>query len=133
MRFQPSAVVCVLLAPWGVSEAFTCTKATVGGNISRQQSLAWRKSAVVDDQQAKSSPGNGVASLTLDIISKLRFRETRRELEQRDLDGSGTFSAMKQRLREVAVGSNPTETNASEEVAVIDKDILDNVSGVSFP
>jgi len=48
--------------------------------------------------------------LTNEVISKLRFREARKELESRSLDTSGTLSAMRDRLRLATLGMKRTAT-----------------------
>jgi hypothetical protein len=50
-----------------------------------------------------SAQDDGI-NLTRDMIKKLRFREIQHELQRRELDASGTLSAMRDRLRQV---SNP--------------------------
>jgi hypothetical protein len=52
-------------------------------------------------------------SLTKDIVSKLRFRELQKELEKRQMDASGTYTDMRQRLLYVAAtSSSSTATTA---------------------
>ena len=77
--------------------------------------------------------------MTVDIISKLRFREVQRELERRELDTSGTFTSMRERLRHAAMAETTTTTtttngdhhqaeqNAENNVRVIDEDSLNSV------
>lgn len=82
-------------------------------------------------------------SLTRDIVSKLRFRELQRELERRQMDASGTYTDMKQRLLHVATiddeenegtGGSTTSPSSemngsdSDDVRVIDQDFLNTVS-----
>ena len=70
-----------------------------------------------------------VESLTNELISKLRFRAVRRELERRALDTGGTFSAMKNRLREAVLGLKPTSNSIGDEESTlkISRDVLDEV------
>ena len=57
-----------------------------------------------DAVDATSEEQSLPSSLTQDIISKLRFRDLRRELEGRDLDVYGTTAQLRARLREAALG-----------------------------
>ena len=69
-------------------------------------------------------------SLSNELISKLRFRAVRQELERRALDTSGTLSAMKNRLREAALGLKSTNGSIeNEEARAIDmgRNVLDEV------
>ena len=69
-------------------------------------------------------------SLTNDIISKLRYRDIVKELEQRDLDTSGTLSDMKDRLRQVTMidgEAMTTKNKNADETYDIDKEALDKV------
>jgi hypothetical protein len=85
-------------------------------------SLAVRNSAVL----AETVLDKNVESLTNDLISNLRFRAVRRELERRALDTSGTLSEMKKRLRKAALGMKPTIENV-ESTLSIKPDALDKV------
>jgi hypothetical protein len=83
---------------------------------------------------AATVPKKGIENLTIDIVAKLRFREVQRELEARQLDTSGTFTDMRQRLRHVAaveVGEEPIASpkyTESGNIRLIDEESLNNVS-----
>ena len=63
--------------------------------------------------------------MTVDIISKLRFREAVKELELRELDATGTLTDMRTRLRELVTGDETG--NAGDDVRVIEEESLNNV------
>lgn len=71
---------------------------TVSSPVNRFVSTAAAESSVDTDAT------EGDSSLTQDLISKLRFRDLRRELEGRDLDASGTTAQLRDRLRVAALG-----------------------------
>jgi hypothetical protein len=54
--------------------------------------------------EAEQSEISATHTLTKDLISKLRFRELRRQLEGRHLDPTGTTGQLRTRLRESAFG-----------------------------
>ena len=117
MRYQASAIAYFFLTISGTTNAF------VPAQQSGRPSLAALRSAVVEET-TDVNPKMGY--LTNDLISKLRFREVQRELERRQLETSGTLSAMKNRLREATIGTIRLEN--MEDVREIDGDALDEVS-----
>lgn len=60
-------------------------------------------SNLIETEEAILSP-NATISLTQDLISKLRFRDLRRELEGRQLETTGTTGQLRTRLREATLG-----------------------------
>jgi pentatricopeptide repeat protein len=75
-------------------------------------------------------------SLTNDVISKLRFREVQRALQHRNLDTTGTFSAMKERLRAYENCGKPlTGSTPSDEECAMDESELNSIfakRGIEF-
>ncbi|KAG7366982.1 PPR: pentatricopeptide repeat domain containing protein [Nitzschia inconspicua] len=142
MKFSPVAVAACLALFISPGEAFFPSS-------SRQQHAPRSPTEIQSTAEASTAsnavtattPKKGIEKLTLDIVSKLRFREVQRELEARQLDTSGTFTDMRQRLRHVAVteGSDDQmaqkQTNGSEKVRVIDEEALNNAfqaTGIVF-
>ena len=121
MKFHSSAIATVLALSLGSASAFV--PANPNGNLQ----VGGMNSAVVDDETATATK-----SLTNDIISKLRFREARQELERRELDASGTLSAMRDRLRHASGYSSAPVLGRSEDGAAIDEEALNKVS-YNFP
>ncbi len=65
---------------------------------------------------SSSSSTTATSSLTLDLVSKLRYRELREELSQRQLPHEGTTTQLRDRLRKAAiVECNLTETGELDE------------------
>jgi hypothetical protein len=72
-----------------------------------------------------------MATLTSDIISKLRFRQVQKELELRQLETSGTFTDMKKRLMHIAADAGTDKSGTSQDdVLVIDEDAINSVRAV---
>lgn len=86
-------------------------------------SLPALNSAIAMEAAADSN----VESLSTDLISKLRFREVRRELERRSLDNTGTLTAMKDRLREAALDTKSIRTEELEGTKTSNGEALDEV------
>jgi hypothetical protein len=83
--FVPAKQLQLRLSMMGVSSTVQSSDATEADTIS------------------SSAQDEGI-NLTREMIKKLRFREIQHELQRRELDASGTLSAMRDRLRQV---SNP--------------------------
>lgn len=110
MRFQKSA-----LAILSISAAFGTSSAFSAGKTPRNVPSAIRSSIVAD-----LAPTSAAESLSNDIISKLQFREARRELERLQLDTTGTLSGMRNRLRNATLDKR-TDENMDERVIDGDK------------
>ena len=155
MRFDPAVVAAVLALLVDPCSAFQ-------GQVGRESiygtpsSSAFPISLKGSSGYSKKGPTSGVArgsastfsvaldstevdedvttKLTHDIISKLRFREVQRELERRELDTSGTFTDMRQRLRllvpDKTEKEQPYETGTNAHV--IGEDALNAVSTVQL-
>lgn len=95
------------------------------GVSTRGENLIARKVAAPEiDEETKT----GMTTLTRDLVSKLRFREAKEELERRELDASGTLTDMRSRLRELAVdGETDQNSSANANVRVVDAEALNNV------
>jgi hypothetical protein len=121
MKYRASSVASFLLSVSASAYAF------VPCRLQPWPSPAVLSSAAVVQEGFADAK---VESLTNDLISKLRFRAVRRELEQRALDTSGTFSAMKDRLREAVLGTKMTGTPIEnlERARAINGDALAEVS-----
>ena len=78
-----------------------------------------------DERKALDEIATKLKTLTIDIISKLRFREAVKELELRELDATGTLTDMRTRLRELVPGDETG--NAGDDVRVIEEESLNNV------
>ena len=126
MKFSPVAVAACLALFISPSDAFMTSRVQHAASPVTLHSTA---EAVETETAAKA----GIEKLTVDVVSKLRFREVQRELEARQLDTSGTFTSMRQRLLNVAAqeGGGVNGTNGEKKAAsvrVIDSDSLNNVS-----
>jgi hypothetical protein len=88
---------------------------------------------MVVEETTTSTAKIPLESLTNDVISKLRFREAQSELEQRELDTSGTLSAMRDRLRQEAVQMSAATQKAEGDVVVMDEETLNKVSNRNAP
>jgi hypothetical protein len=122
MKYQASVVASILALSLGASHAFAPP------NQNGRPSLSVMKSMAVDDKATSTTTETPFDSLTLDLISKLRFREAQRQLEQRDLDATGTLSAMRDRLRQVADGKDSAMQTAQDSTPVIDEETMNKVS-----
>lgn len=104
MRFHFS--LFLLLQPTAAWITTTATTTTILPK-SHSETRLFSESAVT----ASSSSTAATASLTLDLVSKLRYRELRDELSQRQLPHDGTTTQLRDRLRKAAiVECNLTET-----------------------
>lgn len=123
MKFRSSVVASTLLALSGASssEAFVPSKHT-----GRVPSTSLLKGVAVDETVDQVASDSKIEALTNDIISKLRFREVQKELEMREMDSSGTLSAMRSRLREVTLSTTVSPKNGAETLN-IDEDALNEV------
>lgn len=116
MKYQTSVVASFLLA-------LSSTNAFVPSKQNGRSYNVAVKSAVVDEKVTSGS--SSMDSLTIDLISKLRFREVQRELERRALSTNGTLSNMKDRLRQATAGmSVPMPMDGTD---MTDKHDLDEV------
>lgn len=101
---------------------------------TQRRSIEVSSTAGVDTDVKTATDSNSdektIVALTEDIVSKLRFREVQRELEIRDLDTSGTFTCMRNRLREVAsndfVGENSNTSEDQTSTRVIGEDAVND-------
>jgi hypothetical protein len=116
MRYSASVVASALLLSVGSTSAFAPSKQT------SRHSLVELQSAVEEATETTKAVSTN-SNLTYDDISRLRFREVKRELEYRQLDASGTHSALKYRLR---VAELCIETEVPE--SVIRGELLNDVS-----
>ena len=127
MKFSPVAVAACLALFIAPSEGFMTTRVQNAANPVSLQSTA----EAVETETA-AAPKAGIENLTVDIASKLRFREVQRELEARQLDTSGTFTSMRQRLLNVAAqegGVNGTNgEKKATNVRVVDSESINSVS-----
>jgi hypothetical protein len=122
MKFQASVVASILALSLGASHAFAPP------NQNGRTSLSVVKSMAVEDKATSTTTETAFDSLTVDLISKLRFRDAQRELEQRDLDTTGTLSAMRDRLRQVAGGKDYAMQTAHDSIYVIEEETMNKVS-----
>ena len=122
MKFESSVVALALASLAAQSTAFQPV-----GISSRpvQQVARMVTSSEVETVESTESGSAELKTLTVDIISKLRFREAVKELELRELDATGTLTDMRTRLREL-VTSDETG-NAGGDVRVIEEESLNNV------
>ncbi|KAL7571300.1 hypothetical protein ACA910_008952 [Epithemia clementina (nom. ined.)] len=102
---------------------------------NRRQSGLLRVAAAIPDTSVSegSSAASTTTALTVDIISKLRFRELQTELAHRNLDTTGTTSQLRTRLRQ-AEGLTPEECVVNEDDMAdecVDEPKLNSIS-VSF-
>lgn len=145
MKFRPSAVAAILVllidSSWAFCPSHLQTLQPQKPRLKARSTTVIIKSTGVEEASAPSSPSSGTAdaateleNLTRDIVSKLRFREVLRELERREMDTSGTFTDMRQRLLHAAaaagdVADRSSEKNdGSDDVRVIDQEFLNAVS-----
>jgi hypothetical protein len=139
MKFSPVAVAACLALFVTPGDAFFPASSSTDRRhppvSSRTVIYSTAEAPPAPDAATAATPKKGIEKLTIDIVSKLRFREVQRELEARQLDTSGTFTDMRQRLRHVAAkegGDEPTAQKKPKEsgnVRVIDEESLNNVSG----
>jgi len=140
MKLKSSVVAIALASFAATSTAFQ--PGNVGFRSSKRQSQNVRMETAPEVEAETDilvSSKNGSAelkTLTMDIISKLRFREVQRELERRDLDTSGTFTEMRTRLKNLAIDkSNKGNVKEEEPVRVIGEKALNNAfekKGIAF-
>jgi hypothetical protein len=138
MKFHPVCVAAFLAFLVNQSEAFSH-----GGSCRVSSSMVLKSTTAQVEEMTSVSSKRGIDNLTVDIISKLRFREVQRELERRQLDTSGTFTSMRERLRHVAMAETNEENshdnaassqqskNDAGNVRVIDEDSLNSVGATS--
>lgn len=94
-------------------------------------------STSLKDDLTTGSADTGLETSTNGNISKLRFREVRRELERRNLDTSGTFTDMKKRLllhSDEKQGSKHTDENKTT-LSLVDEGDLNaafEAKGITF-
>lgn len=69
---------------------------------TRSPSSSFRTEATPDSTSLSTNTASATETLTQDLISKLRFRELRRELAHRHLPEAGTTSQLRSRLRQAA-------------------------------
>ena len=123
MKFQ-SSVVAIAFASWAAQSAAFQPLGVSCHKTRGEQLTTTRVAAPEVEAETKTD----MSTLTLDIISKLRFREAKEELERRALDPSGTLTDMRSRLRElVPVEGIDQSSEADGGVRVIDEEVLNNV------
>jgi hypothetical protein len=129
MKFFVVAVTTYLAHVISPSKAFLPPSSC---SVGRPSHLSTTAIYSTTDTSTATLAKKGIENLTVDIVAKLRFREVQRELEARQLDTSGTFTNMRQRLRHVATVSLDDESirlpQKSDNVRVIDEESLNNVS-----
>ena len=121
MKFETSVVAIALATSWAAQSA-AFQPIGVSSRKTRGAQLIARKVAAPEIEEETKT---GVTTLTRDLVSKLRFREAKKELEQRELDAGGTLTDMRSRLRELAVDGETYQNNAN--VRVVDSEALNNV------
>lgn len=122
MKFESSVVALALASLAAQSTAFQ----PVGVSSRPVQQVARRvASSGVETVESTESGSAELKTLTVDIISKLRFREAVKELELRELDATGTLTDMRTRLRDLVPGDETG--NAGDDVRVIEEESLNNV------
>lgn len=127
MKFRPTAVAFFF--------ATICLECSTGFSPQSLQgplSSSVASAADVDTMTAASTAAAAKNTLTVDFISKLRFRQVQKELELRQLDTTGTLTDMKQRLRHIAATVTSQDVQGVENAAdpatlVIDDDALNMV------
>lgn len=123
MKFE-SSVVAIALASWAAQSTAFQSVGVPCYNRRGEQLIKTRVAAPEVEAETKTD----LSALTLDIISKLRFREAKEELERRALDTGGTLSDMRSRLRELVPVKEIDQSNpADESVRVIDEEVLNSV------
>jgi hypothetical protein len=134
MKFSPVAVAACLALFLDPSEGFMMPSSS---RMQLAVGTLYSTVEAVETENATSNPKKGIEKLTTDIVSKLRFREVQRELEARQLDTTGTFTSMKQRLLHVATqeggvsGTNgESKQEKAKDIRVIDQESLNSVSDV---
>ena len=133
MKFESSVVAIALASLATPSMAFQPSGTSIRALHGQQQTIT-RVTAPGVEEETKTSGSSSTESselkaLTLDIVSKLRFREVQKELELRELDTSGTFTDMKFRLKQLVTDEDSNKSNdSSEDVRVIGEDELNKVS-----
>lgn len=140
MKIERSVVAIALASLATPSAAFQPNRVSFG-TAERRQLVGRSISASEVEAETKSSPASSDKSstelkgLTKDLISKLRFREVKSELERRDLGTTGTFTDMKTRLKEIAVDKVEDISNVDDDVRVIGEDVLNDAfqqKGIAF-
>lgn len=113
MRFHFSLVLLLQPTTAWITTTTTTPLTTTTLSIptaSHFETRLFSESSVVSTSSSSSSE-SASSSLTLDLVSKLRYRELRDELSQRQLPQDGTTTQLRDRLRKVAiVECNLTET-----------------------
>ncbi len=124
MKFESSVVAIALATSWAAQSA-AFQPIGVSTHKTRGEQLIARKVAAPEIEEETET---GMTTLTRDLVSKLRFREAKEELERRELDASGTLTDMRSRLRELAVdGETDQNSSANANVRVVDAEALNNV------
>ncbi len=124
MKFESSIVALALASLAAQSTAFQ----PVGVSNRAVQQVARRVASSEVETVESAEPGSAkLKTLTIDIISKLRFREAVKELELRELNATGTLTDMRTRLREL-VTDDETGNSKAGDVRVIEEESLNNVS-----
>jgi len=105
MKLESCVVAIALASLAAPSAAFQPSRAGVMASKGRpgvvRSVTAPEVEAETDSLAASQNESTKLTTLTLDIVSKLRFREAQQELERRDLDASGTLSEMRSRLKDL--------------------------------
>lgn len=133
MKFE-SGVVAIALAAL-VAPAMAFQPSAGSFRVARGQGQISRMSTAPEvEESTKTSDGKmQLEGLTADLVSKLRFREVRRELEIREIDTTGTFTTMRTRLMDLTIDGKKEEQ--SNDIHVISEDALNSAfkdKGISF-
>ena len=118
MRFHKSAIAVFLAVGVGGVHGFAPRQqrqVPSSSSSSLYSTTAASPSSDASAVEEGAGPSTMIDTLTIDLISNLRFRQVQKELELRELDTSGTLTDMKQRLRHVAVDGTTTTTNGAAE------------------
>jgi len=125
--------VAIALATSWAAQSAAFQPIGVSTHKTRGEQLIARKVAAPEIEEETET---GMTTLTRDLVSKLRFREAKEELERRELDASGTLTDMRSRLRELAVdGETDQNSSANANVRVVDAEALNNAfqdTGIAF-
>lgn len=136
-----SGVVAIALASFAVpSLAFQSNIVSFRSGQGQQQIVRMVIAPEVEEDTTASvspqSDSTALKALTVDLVSKLRFREVQKELERRELDTSGTFTDMRTRLKQLATDDVNKEINENgADVRVIGEVALNNAfqqKGIAF-
>jgi len=130
MKFESSVVAVALASMVSSTMAFQPNAASFRG---QQHSVRMTATTEIEESTEISGESPEMQHLTADLVSKLRFREAKKELERREIDSTGTFTDMKSRLLELMPDA-PTADVISD-VHVIEKDALNSAfkeKGIAF-